>query len=387
MGKTLKGIVAALVAVVLALTGATAAQAQEKAQNTYVAYMSVTGNDNNQKIGELAAIPGTTYKGLAVPNENEQVVYCFNYPLLPPPSEKVVKLGLYGQGPTWAREFGALGKYASKPRSAKIDADVLKVIYNGFDGENDRAGIQEKFGLSDIDFRLATQQAIWYFTDSHKLETGSYGENTLKAARALAGLDSEVELKTPPSKSTLEIFKANNSKYQNLVGVKFVDEETGDPISGKSSIASSGNEVFDRCLVNAAGSPFLWLIPVGVLAGIGGQALQPYMGAIQEQIDKVNAEFAGMFQFNNDRDPIGDGGWGVERNNNQFGEFQGQLADANRQLQEALRSPQVQQAGQIAAALVGLGVAGYVIYTWCTTEPSEETKQSSAEFEVQRSKA
>ena len=114
----------------------------------------------------------------------------------------------------------------------------------------------------------------------------------------------------------------------------------------------------------------MWLIPIGVLAGVGGPLLQPYMGVFQEQIDKINADLSGQFQFNRDRDPFGIGGRGADNQNSQWGEFQARINDANRQFQEALGGPQAQQAGQVAVALIGVIAAGSAIYKWCTTEPT-----------------
>ena len=528
MQRTLKGIVATIMAAVLALAGVTSAQAQEYAGDTYLAYTRDLESANGTTVHAISALPGDDYVAAEVPNPQEQIVYCFNKKKGLPYQESWVpakKTDRSEEWPRWTRAYGDLHQYASDPRGSEIDAQVLKVIYNGYDGGNDRAGIQKKYNLSDAEFREATQQAVWYYTDSFRFDS-KYGQDTVDAAKALAGLDESTQLKNPPSNSTLEIFKSNqigaslqsDTGFQNLLGVKFVDEETGEPIDddcgceypkvdivrnddgsvtiitqsgpgdenikretisaskvtltdvtneegrrgvqievvnpdgskdskvvwggldgkdgqdgapgkdgqdgkdglsvtavtergeqdgktgswirtyiveadgtrgelisetfvkdGKdgegldlpgSDLGSTDNDTLNRCLANAAESPLVWLIPIGVLAGVGGPLLQPYMGVFQEQIDKINADLAGQFQFNRDRDPFGIGGRGSDNQNSQWGEFQARINDANRQFQEALGSPQVQQAGQVAAALVGVIAAGSAIYKWCTTEPT-----------------
>ena len=724
MQRTLKGVVAAIMATILALAGVTAAQAQD-AQSTHLAYTRYLKSTNGNVVAAFSAFPGNDYRTAQIPNSQEQIVYCFNMPKAPPYELSWVTgpKTTSGQWPKWDRAYGELHQYAGSPRAASIDANVLKVIYNGYDGGNDRAGIQKKYNLSDAEFREATQQAVWYYTDRFGFSS-AYGWNIVAAAKALAGLDQSTQLKNPPSKSTLEIFKANNSSFQNLLGVKFVDEETGEPVdddcgceypkvdivrnedgsvtiitqsgpgeenikketisapkvtltdvintegrngvkievvnpdgskdsktvwggldgkdgkdgvdgkdgkdgvdgksvtaitergenegktgswirtyiveadgsrgelisetfvedgqngtdgkdglsvtaitergenegktgswirtyiveadgsrgelisetfvedgqdgtdgvdgksvtaitergeqggqtgswirtyiveadgslgdpisvtfvkdgkdgkdgqdgqtpdvpetdqgnvieteNGKvevergedgkviiitrdgkndetnriefpkgwdtehgkinnitternkdgklilhvvfedgtkesydvekgtkvevnknvnlnSSVGSTDNDTLNRCLANAAESPLVWLIPIGVLAGVGGPLLQPYMGVFQEQIDKINADLSGQFQFNRDRDPFGIGGRGADNQNSQWGEFQARINDANRQFQEALGGPQAQQAGQVAVALIGVIAAGSAIYKWCTTEPT-----------------
>ena len=230
MQRTLKGVVAAIMATILALAGVTAAQAQD-AQSTHLAYTRYLKSTNGNVVAAFSAFPGNDYRTAQIPNSQEQIVYCFNMPKAPPYELSWVTgpKTTSGQWPKWDRAYGELHQYAGSPRAASIDANVLKVIYNGYDGGNDRAGIQQKYNLSDAEFREATQQAVWYYTDRFGFST-AYGPNIVAAAKALAGLDQSTQLKNPPSKSTLEIFKANNSSFQNLLGVKFVDEETGEPV-------------------------------------------------------------------------------------------------------------------------------------------------------------
>ena len=84
------------------------------------------------------------------------------------------------------------------------------MLYNGY--PNNKAGIQQKYSLSDLEFAKATQYAIWYYTDSRPVVQHPYSD----AVQAL--VDSTANI---PSGQTLDIYKASNDQYQNLLATEF----------------------------------------------------------------------------------------------------------------------------------------------------------------------
>ena len=122
-----------------------------------------------------------------------------------------------------------------------------------------------------------------------------------------------------------------------------------------------------RDRANAVASPILYLVPVALLAAVGGQVGAPYMDAIDQQIAKINAEIQAQFSRNTP-----DWGTGNRGNDNdQFGELRAQIDAANRQLQQLAADPNVRQVGTIAAAILGVAVLGGVLYDWCSNEKGE----------------
>ena len=111
---------------------------------------------------------------------------------------------------------------------------------------------------------------------------------------------------------------------------------------------SSDNEVHQRCWANAKNSPIFWLLPVGILVAVGAPVINQAGGPVKEQLDRINAETANQFQFNN--------------------------ADNNRRLGEAFASPQAERAGQIIGVVAALGASAGLLYYWCTNEPSQDGK-------------
>lgn len=129
-----------------------------------------------------------------------------------------------------------------------------------------------------------------------------------------------------------------------------------------------GGEFLDRCVANAVRSPFLYLVPVALLGAFGGELARPYMGAINEQVNRINAEFQAAIR--RDTPEWGEGGQGVRRED-PFAELRGQFDAANRQLQQIAADPDVQRFGTAAAGIIGLIAAGAVIYDWCSSEEGQ----------------
>jgi len=135
-----------------------------------------------------------------------------------------------------------------------------------------------------------------------------------------------------------------------------------------AKVGSSGNETVERCLANAVRSPILWLIPIGLLATVGGDLVKPYVGQYQAQIDQINAEMNRRWQEQT-RD-WGFGGRGGQRNE-QFEELRRQAGAINAQFQQAANRPEVQQLGKIAGGIIGVVALGAVLYDWCTADPGK----------------
>ncbi len=127
----------------------------------------------------------------------------------------------------------------------------------------------------------------------------------------------------------------------------------------------SSTDVLDRCVANAVRSPFLYLVPVALLGAFGGELARPYVGAINEQVNRINAEFQAAIRRNSPE--WGDDGQGARRDD-PFAELRAQFDAANRQLQQIMADPDVQRFGTAAAGIIGLIAAGAVVYDWCSSE-------------------
>ena len=167
-------------------------------------------------------------------SNNKTVVYCFNAKKqLPPEEDSVINKKL-----EYFAEYGT-GKLFEEKASREVlkgedlKEAVLKAIYNGY--PHNKVGLQEKYGLSDNEFRRATQQAIWYFTDSGGVVNNRY-EGSLNEKRAYEiligkGLDIDESLKKAPSNMTLYLYtpyenKSKSEYYQNLLSTRFIDPVT-----------------------------------------------------------------------------------------------------------------------------------------------------------------
>ena len=130
-------------------------------------------------------------------------VYCFNLRKSSPTN-----------GLDYTRVEGSATAFSQLAQNARpgtdLYQDVLRVLYNGY--PNNKAGIQQKYSLSDLEFAKATQYAIWYDTDSRPVVQHPYSD----AVQAL--VDSTANI---PSGQTLDIYKASNDQYQNLLATEF----------------------------------------------------------------------------------------------------------------------------------------------------------------------
>ena len=134
-------------------------------------------------------------------------------------------------------------------------------------------------------------------------------------------------------------------------------------------------------------SPILWLLPIGLLASLGGKLIQPYLGQVQGQLDGLNAQINARVQeemrrHGHDFDDHGLGGRVGQQHDrlneqygDQFGEIGRRVSEANAQLQGFVNDPMVQKLGQAAGLILALVAAGAVLYDWCGS-PVGEAKTS-----------
>ena len=177
---------------------------------------------------------------------------------------------------------------------------------------------------------------------------------------------------TDPKRVTQKVTVEEGKEYLDLdLGVQ--KPKPGDPTPPTDTPApdpeqGSSTETLDRCVANAVRSPLLYLVPVALLGAFGGEIARPYMGAINEQINQINAQFQEAMRRNTP--DWGQGGRGG-RDNDQFAELRGQIDAANRRIAELGQDPNVQRFGTVAAGIIGLIAAGGVLYDWCSNEKGE----------------
>ena len=177
---------------------------------------------------------------------------------------------------------------------------------------------------------------------------------------------------TDPKRVTQKVTVEEGKEYLDLdLGVQ--KPKPGEPTPPTDEPApqpgkGSSTETLDRCVANAVRSPLLYLVPVALLGAFGGEIARPYMGAINEQINQINAQFQEAMRRNTP--DWGQGGRGG-RDNDQFAELRGQIDAANRRIAELGQDPNVQRFGTVAAGIIGLIAAGGVLYDWCSNEKGE----------------
>ncbi|WP_269508975.1 SdrD B-like domain-containing protein [Corynebacterium faecium] len=175
---------------------------------------------------------------------------------------------------------------------------------------------------------------------------------------------------TDPQRVTQKVTVEEGKEYLDLdLGVqKPKPGEPTPPTDTPDPEQGSSTEKLDRCVANAVRSPLLYLVPVALLGAFGGEIARPYMGAINEQVNQINAQFQEAMRRNTP--DWGQGGRGG-RDNDQFAELRGQIDAANRRIAELGQDPNVQRFGTVAAGIIGLIAAGGVLYDWCSNEEGE----------------
>lgn len=113
-------------------------------------------------------------------------------------------------------------KLTDNPRDpTNLKKHVMEVCYKGF--PRNGIGLREKYGLDNDAFRMITQTAIWYYTDSLDLQKTRFWISydwmwTDKAKQAYYEL-----IQTPvtlPSNFTLDLYKNRSNSFQNILSTK-----------------------------------------------------------------------------------------------------------------------------------------------------------------------
>ncbi|WP_269760217.1 pilus ancillary protein 1 [Streptococcus dysgalactiae] len=177
-------------------------------------------------------------------DKNLQVVYCFNADLHSPPESEDGGGTINPDISTmrnvkYTHTAGSdLFKHALKPRDTNPEVflkHIKKVIEKGYKKKGDSYN-----GLTETQFRAATQLAIYYFTDSADLTTlktynngkGYHGfesmdEKTLTVTKELINYAQD---NSAPNLTNLDFFVPNNNKYQSLIGTEYHPDDLVDVI-------------------------------------------------------------------------------------------------------------------------------------------------------------
>lgn len=118
---------------------------------------------------------------------------------------------------------------AASPRDGGTDLKkhALEVCYKGF--PRDGIGLKQKYNLDNDVFRMITQAAIWYYTDSQSMTQTQFWNSyswmwTNDAKNAYNELIStKVNL---PSNYTLDLYQPNSSSMQNFLSTKLPKDYT-----------------------------------------------------------------------------------------------------------------------------------------------------------------
>ncbi|HEP4795856.1 TPA: pilus ancillary protein 1 [Streptococcus pyogenes] len=172
---------------------------------------------------------------------SSQIVYCFNANLKSPPDSEDHGATINPDFTTGDIRYSHIaGSDLIKYTNTARDEDpqlflkhVKKVIENGYHKKGQAIPYN---GLTEAQFRAATQLAIYYFTDSVDLTKdrlkdfhgfGDMNDQTLGVAKKIV----EYALSDEDSKLTnLDFFVPNNSKYQSLIGTEYHPDDLVDVI-------------------------------------------------------------------------------------------------------------------------------------------------------------
>ncbi|VHD49794.1 fimbrial minor sturctural protein Cpa/FctA [Streptococcus pyogenes] len=172
---------------------------------------------------------------------SSQIVYCFNANLKSPPDSEDHGATINPDFTTGDIRYSHIAgsdliKYANTARDEDPQLflkHVKKVIENGYHKKGQAIPYN---GLTEAQFRAATQLAIYYFTDSVNLTKdrlkdfhgfGDMNDQTLGVAKKIV----EYALSDEDSKLTnLDFFVPNNSKYQSLIGTEYHPDDLVDVI-------------------------------------------------------------------------------------------------------------------------------------------------------------
>lgn len=204
---------------------------------------------------------------------NWEFVYCFNESFVYPPSISNLNDPGSDYFPESAEEarpiftkklatgelfYEAANQDEKPPRleGDQLAKAVLKVIYHGF--PHSEKSLKAKFGVDDpYALYMATQQAIWYYTEGNSLDAAKRGlegdlgdlhEGAQEGAEKVLEYLVSDELADAPENWFLELYSQDRpgknrsnavppKPYQHLLGVNFKDE-SGNPVPSTSVTTS-----------------------------------------------------------------------------------------------------------------------------------------------------
>jgi len=149
---------------------------------------------------------GATEKGI--------VGYCFNDHKAFPESSFSPRKVYY------TKEVGSAATFEELADTERVSGEdlyngLLRVVYDGY--PNNKSGIQERYGLTDGQFRQITQFAVWYYTDSFNMplrDTSglAYSQNELDAFNDLINSTTAI-----PAGTSIDIYRGKDTTYQHLL--------------------------------------------------------------------------------------------------------------------------------------------------------------------------
>ncbi len=154
------------------------------------------------------------------------VVYCYNVKRHYPPSKNSEVSSVEYKETLGTAKALKDNTESSKLGQVELKDAVLRVVNIGY--PNNATGIQQKYNLTDGQFRNITQRAVWYFTDSMQLpsktNTGEiYTDNEINAYEEMIRNDTPI----PENLELMLYIPADgDSYYQNLLSTQFIKPET-----------------------------------------------------------------------------------------------------------------------------------------------------------------
>ncbi len=202
--KKLFTILFVLLSVLCFLGGEKGVLAESNSLETFRGYVNNDGKSSESRLG---------INNIYIDDNSQTIVgYCFNIKKQYP--------SMYGDRYTKYTNVTAeqmKENSSSTLEDAVLYDSVMKVLYNGY--PNNGSSIQQKYQLTDDQFRGITQLVIWKFTDSY---TGySFSSDNLENAYNEL---SNVSQLTYPSNFKLNLYLSTNPYVQNLMAAEMLPE-------------------------------------------------------------------------------------------------------------------------------------------------------------------